>query len=309
MPVSRLVRFVLLLASLPLAAACASSDANQGAGAGAAGTSGTSGAGPSCGYLGRGQRLEVSSSVAVCLPPVTCTPSESCPRGLADCIAGVCVPKPGYAGLATLPEAWATYYCDLASGACDGSVLKPRPLELANALAAKFGPLCDASNAAVPCVGVAAVPPLMAGNSQIARDPSTGEYVPAWGLGMSGASGVCYRITGQSGTAVVGISDRCGGYCKCGTGAYSECSACLNQPDTTTECPCVGSAPPLYSSSCASGAVQCDWCASNNHPHFDLDNATFAHVCGEAGLHDGRCRLTRVEPLEDCYPANPSWPN
>lgn len=261
-----------------------------------------------CGYQSRGRVLQVASGVAVCLPPSTCNPSENCPRGLGDCVDDQCLPKPGYRGLATLPEAWATYYCDLATGGCDGSVLKPRPFELARALTAEYGPLCSASSPGEACVGVAAAPPQMTGNSQIARDPRTGEYVSIWGLGMTGASGLCYRITGNSGTAVVGLVDRCAGYCKCGSGGFNECSACINQPDTTTECPCIGSAPPVYSTSCAADAVQCDWCASNNHPHFDLDNATFAHVCGEAGLHDGSCRLSAVELVEGCFGADPNWP-
>jgi len=148
----------------------------------------------------------------------------------------------------------------------------------------------------------------MAGNSQIARDPRSGEYVSAWGLGMTGASGLCYRITGTTGTAVIGITDRCAGSCKCGAAEYNECSACINAVDTTPECACVGAAPPLYDSSCGEPAP-CDWCASNNHPHFDLDNATFEHVCGAAGQHAGSCRLSSVEAIEGCYPPSPNWPD
>ena len=126
---------------------------------------------------------------------------------------------------------------------------------------------------------------------------------------MTAASGLCYRITGPSGaSAVVGIADRCAGYCKCGAGDYNECGICINAPDTTTECTCVGSAPPQYQQSCAA-AAQCDWCASNNHPHFDLDNATFQHVCGAPGLQNGTCKLAKVEVVADCFVPRADWPN
>ncbi len=267
--------------------------------------------GPACGYQGLGHLLQISADEQICVPPVVCTPSETCPRGLADCVAGKCVFKTGYHGLATLPEAWATYYCDLPSGGCDGSVQNPKPYELAKAIAAKFGPVCaDSPDGTGPCVGIAAVPPLLAGNSQIALDPSTGGTVSPWGQGMTAASGLCYRITGPSGaSAVIGITDRCAGYCKCSpANTQNECSMCINAPDTTTDCPCVGSAPPLYGKSCDQ-ALQCDWCASNNHAHFDLDNATFQHVCGAPGQHDGSCKLARVEVVTDCVAARADWPN
>ena len=43
--------------------------------------------------------------------------------------------------------------------------------------------------------------------------------------------------------------------------------------------------------------------------HFDLDNATFVHVCGSAGTLDGSCQLSQVEIVSNCYPAVPNWPN
>jgi hypothetical protein len=152
----------------------------------------------------------------------------------------------------------------------------------------------------------------MAGNSQVAVDPATGKTIAAWGLGMTAASGVCYEITGDGGTAVVGITDRCAGYCKCGSGAFNECGNCINQPDTTTECACVGTAPPLYTSCCGrtcGAAQQCDWCANNNHAHFDLDVATFNHVCGPSGQSLGSCKLKTVRLIQNCYSPKPNWPN
>lgn len=47
-------------------------------------------------------------------------------------------------------------------------------------------------------------------------------------------------------------------------------------------------------------------CASNNHPHFDLDTGTFAHVCGPTSVL-GSCRLTKVSPVA-CMSPDPAWP-
>jgi len=312
-----LARLGSLLAALVLVAACRTDAKLTGASPASAdaGPDDASAGHEPCGYQGRGQVLRVGTELELCLPPVVCTPSETCPRGLGDCVAGRCQYKPGYHGLATLGEAWATYYCELATGGCDGSVLKPRPYELAKSISQTYGAVCaDEPSAGGTCVGVAAAPPAMVGNSQIARDPTNGDYVSSWGLGMTAASGLCYRIAGNAGVAVVALSERCGGYCKCGgSAAYEECSRCINAPDTTTECACVGTAPPLYGACCGAGCGgappgECDWCANNNHPHFDLDNATFRHVCGALGLQAGSCRLTKVEIIENCYPARPDWP-
>ena len=266
-----------------------------------------------CGYKGQGEYRTIGANIELCLPPVVCTPSETCPRGLGDCVGGTCVYKPGYEGLETLPEAWTTEYCDLTTGGCNGAVQDPLPYDVAKAVAQRFGPVCaDRPTASGTCVGIAAPPPRMAGNSQIAIDPATGKRVALWGLGMTAASGLCYEITGDGGTAVVAITDRCAGYCKCGAGAYVECGNCINAPDTTTQCACVGTAPPLYTACCGRtcGATgQCDWCANGNHPHFDLDNATFQHVCGEAGPMYGSCKLSKVRIVKDCYPARATWPN
>jgi hypothetical protein len=268
--------------------------------------------GAPCGYQNLGVVLAVAPGIQVCLPPVVCTPSETCPQGLGDCVAGKCVFQAGYQGLATLPQAWATEYCDLEQAGCNGAVLNPLPYDVATAISATYGPICeDQPNTTGTCVGIAAPPAMMAGNSQVAVDPSTNTEVTLWGLGMTAASGLCYQITGAGGTAVVAITDRCGGYCECGSG-FNECGDCINATNTTTECPCVGTAPPLYTTCCGRtcGATgQCDWCANNNHPHFDMDNATFAHVCGSAGPLDGSCQLTSVQIVSNCYPPVANWPN
>jgi hypothetical protein len=80
----------------------------------------------------------------------------------------------------------------------------------------------------------------------------------------------------------------------------------------TPNCPCVGTAGTLYTQCCGAGAgcstpvvATCDWCASSNHPHFDLDDGTFNWVCG-AQKDLGSCQLTTVKFISCLAPK--SWP-
>ena len=75
--------------------------------------------------------------------------------------------------------------------------------------------------------------------------------------------------------------------CWYGTGLYESCSGLPN---------------------CGEGTKvvnDCDWCASNNHPHFDLDIGAFDHIC-DTELLDGSCRLTDIKPVT-CMKPN-KWP-
>ncbi len=132
------------------------------------------------------------------------------------------------------------------------------------------------------CVGIAAAPPMMVGNSQNAP------IVP-WGLGYAEASNVCYNITGPAGNAIVALTDRCGGYCKCGVMPnVAECGPCVSDNMLTPNPPCISNGP-------KSNDQQCDWCAGNSHPHFDLDTDTFNFVCGPAGTQAGSCEFSEVD--------------
>ncbi len=251
-----------------------------------------------CGFHDAGTWLQVSSSIEVCLPPVVCT-SETCPPPLGKCVQGACELDPGYRGLQTLPEAWATYYCTLSTGGCHGVTQVDFPEVTAAKIAAATGyPLCENADAgAGECVGIAASSPMVVGNSQVATDPSTGKTVSAWGLGLTEASGLCYELRGPGGTALVALTDRCGGYCKCGGSGYQECGPCVSAPDMSPNCACVGTVPGLFGQCCGNGCAttqqDCDWCASNNHAHFDLDTGTFNRLCA-AQATQGSCQLTSV---------------
>ncbi len=270
----------------------ASSSGSAGAGGGVGGATGSAGA-TACGYKEQGHVLNVTADISLCIPPQHCLP-ETCPPTLGSCVNDQCVFKAGYQGLATLPEAWATHYCDLQSGACQGVHQLDTVLQTAQTLSAKTGsPLCKTSPAGTKCVGIVASPPMMVGNRE--------KFGEIWGLGMSEASGLCYEVTGPGGSALLALTDRCGGYCKCpsaGGTTFNECGLCKEAPDLTPLCECRGD------DNCA--AQQCDWCAANNHPHFDLDDDAFNHVCGDQALK-GSCQLTKAK-FVPCMDARADWP-
>jgi hypothetical protein len=265
-----------------------------GAPVGTAGSGGDSAASISCGYQNQGHVLNVTPDISLCIPPQTCLP-ETCPPTLGTCVNDQCVFKAGYRGLETLPEAWATHYCDLAAGTCQGVHQFEPVLTTAQKLAAKSTlPLCGASAAGSKCVGIVASPPMMVGNRE--------KYKEAWGLGLSEASGLCYEVTGPGGSALLALTDRCGGFCKCpsaGATEFNECGLCKEAADLTPLCECRGP------DSCAAGQL-CDWCAANNHPHFDLDQDAFAHVCGDQAFK-GSCLLSKAK-FVPCLEPRPDWP-
>ena len=208
----------------------------------------------------------------------------------------------------------ATYYCALNTGGCNGVMGTTIPAQsvAAQVVTSQGKPFCYTQNT-VDCVGIAAVPPIMMGNNQITAN--TYPYTPKtpWGSGLSPASGYCYKLTSSSGLSVyVAITDRCGGYCSCpskGTG-IGECGGqCIGYTwppvaDLTPNCQCRGSANTI---STCSTQQNCDWCAANDHPHFDLDTDSFNRICGAAGSA-GSCSIASVTPIANCVPKNGAWP-
>ena len=268
--------------------------------------------GEPCGYKNQGTTLKVSPTVTMCVPPLVCNTHETCPPDLGDCVDGVCVFKGDYKGLRTLPQAWATWYCDLSTG-CNGVTQFEPAKTTATKVAQQLAlPLCFEDDSSA-CVGIVASSPWVMGNSLLAKDPATGTYIKNWGLGMTEANGLCYEVQGPGGKAVVALTDRCAGYCDCETGDYRECGECLvlGAEKVTPNCACVGAVPGLFTDCCGPDCAQpaeqkCDWCASNNHPHFDLDQATFNHVCGDKAIR-GSCELQSVN-FVPCMDPNPNWP-
>jgi len=278
-------------------AAPAGGGANANGGMPSAGTGGqlgsASGGAIACGYMNQGHVLNVAADISLCIPPQHCLP-ETCPPTLGKCVNDQCVYDAGYEGLATLPQAWATHYCDLQSGACQGVHQFDPVLTTAQNVATKAGlPLCKSSSAGAKCVGIVASPPMMIGNRE--------KFGENWGLGLTEPSGLCYEVTGPGGSALLAITDRCGGFCKCpslGANEYNECGQCKEAADLTPLCECRGD------NNCST--QQCDWCAANNHPHFDLDDDTFNHVCGDQAIQ-GSCQLANVG-FVPCLTPRTDWP-
>jgi len=88
---------------------------------------------------------------------------------------------------------------------------------------------------------------------------------------------MCYALTGPGGTVHVAVQDGCLGY-----PGNQQC--CLN-----SDC------------SQRSSAAKCDWCAAEQHPHFDLSKAAF-DALGCAG-GSGACVLESVVPYECTFDA------
>lgn len=77
---------------------------------------------------------------------------------------------------------------------------------------------------------------------------------------QASACGQCWQLTGPGGTKNIQVTDCCAGYAgnpSCLTSSYS----------------------------------LCDWCASNDNQHFDLDWDSFATVCGNQ-VNAGNCHLS-----------------
>jgi hypothetical protein len=263
-----------------------------------------------CGYKNTGTPLHVADNIDLCLPKTVCAP-ETCPPPLGDCVDGVCKFKGDYKGLLTLPEAWATQYCKLSSGGCHGVTQVDFAEINASTIAKNLGiAICDNDATGANCVGIAASSPMVVGNSQVTNDPATGQPTKGWGAGYTEASGLCYELEGPGGKVTVALTDRCGGYCKCAGSDFQECGPCVNAKDMVPNCTCVGNSPGLYTNCCGNNCAtpvnqRCDWCATNNHPHFDLDDASFYKLCG-ASSSAGSCRIAKVKPVQ-CMPPK-AWP-
>jgi len=79
---------------------------------------------------------------------------------------------------------------------------------------------------------------------------------------QASACGQCWALTGPGGTKNIQVTDCCAGY----PGKPS----CLSSNDP-----------------------YCDWCAANDHQHFDLDWDSFVTVCG-GQVNAGNCRISKA---------------
>lgn len=265
----------------------------------------------------------INPNVTIYRPKVACTPVTCLESYGGKCQAdGSCKYPPGFEPLVDYPHAMATNYCELESGGCSGALGDPRDFinNVKNCVingsspeSPPNGPVDEKTR-----FGVTANPPIMIGDSAESYDLVNKSQVKVSYQGTTPYSGICYDIKGPTGRAILVPYDRCAGYCKQGCGKTPdspengnlECGSCLQSPDFKPKpnCPCVGKTP-LDGKCCGKSEYgcgtldgQCDWCASQNHPHFDLDNGTYNTVCkDEAGVL-GSCELTTVKPFKCIVP-------
>jgi len=172
--------------------------------------------------------------------------------------------------------------------------------------------------------GVAAVPSRMYGSwISNMRAGSQACYVN---------NNVCYKITADSGKQyTVAVWGKCGGYAQCsgipaqdesglnhsvtkiGGTNWADANICLNQPNsqihagTTPDCLINGGdGKDTEGKNCCPHPCQShvDWCASNDHVHFDLNLDLYNEVCGPTP-----CTLKHVEPVLCPWnpPLNPAF--
>lgn len=108
------------------------------------------------------------------------------------------------------------------------------------------------------------------------------------------APDLCAGYESQMKNGPCSFMDDGNGACGCGDANLGFTAEGWSQ--MTPWAPGFGTAPPIYpqeTPKCT--AVQCvDWCASNNHPHFDLDQGTYNFLCPGT---EGSCVLTAVTPV------------
>ena len=195
--------------------------------------------------------------------------------------------------------------------------------------------------------GATANPPLMIGNSGLGFSFLTGKAVTDQYQGATGLSGICYDVLGPYGNrAIIMAVDRCGGYCRMGCTTPDdintqfdinppECGICVattGLPGPAPAQPCVGvdvsnsvnyrNCSGLLKYGCQDYSLNpqtpvankayasCDWCAAQNHPHFDVDTLTFNVLCGVSGflnstdgqVGDGSCEALRITPFRCTQP-------
>jgi len=78
---------------------------------------------------------------------------------------------------------------------------------------------------------------------------------------QAAACGQCWQLVGPGGSANIQVTDCCAGY-----------------PGNQG---CLTANPPW----------NCDWCAANDHPHFDLDWDSYKTVCGNQ-VDAGHCTIS-----------------
>jgi len=210
------------------------------------------------------------------------------------------------------PAAAATYFCQLETGGCTGGMC----------IGGASGDLASFTSANLPdgISGIAAVNPTLYGSryfyssSRRAINQTVGGAYSYVGQGC----GACFKLTKGTVSVTVTVIDRCAGDCKADAsgspcepyGEYeSECGICqANNQKSVPVCSCYSPNAISYNGICnGKNNVICDWCAGNDHPHFDLDQTTFTKLC-QGDAIKGHCDLDSFQSIS-CSDFKGPWPN
>lgn len=264
--------------------------------------------------------VQVNSNVTIMMPlNVEMIPS-TCMGALGGTVAGptTCVwTNAAFSPFLVYPHAVATISgCNPANynGCGNAALMDPGPIMNAAktfVAATQFAPFGNVDANTV--FGYAKTPPLMSGNEGSVKNLFTNALVTTMYQGTTGNSLYCYDVIGPIGRAILVVSDSCtasSGLCLTDGNTPPVCNSIVTSAATCAVpgCDsdplnivhpgpqCVGTAPPLYTTN-GSFAATCDWCSSQNHPHFALDSATFSAVCGSGTGQNANCELTSVMPF------------
>jgi len=206
-----------------------------------------------------------------------------------------------------------TWYCDL--GVTDGGGEGCAGMCIGSMLDITTGGMWNLGAALPPGVrGVAAINPTLFGERRTGSDQSPlGNFV-SHGKGC----GKCFRLSAGERSRVIMVVDRCAGGCKKRKGK-SECLGPNSEHpyDYNDQIECMHCFPqypergpinPLPSAINVEshGAFQpVDWCAQNDHPHFDVDKGTARFLCG---LGQDTCTIDTWEEVQ-CGAVQANWHN
>lgn len=239
----------------------------------------------------------------------SCSGHGQCSGGKCACTDGYtgrdCSVPPG--GFKYATPATVTQFCQLETGGCAAGMCVG-------------GGQFDGSNLPPGVDGVAALNPTLYG-SRYAYAAGSGMGVPNTLNGMYSfvgqSCGTCWKLTRASVSIVVTVVDRCAGYCRATTTSPQTCSASADGGKECGECIQAGqtSAPQCscLSSDHTAGwcggvaTAHCDWCAANDHPHFDLDITAQMKICGDQA-YSGLCSIDSFQMVA-CPDMLGPWPN